>query len=383
MNNFNAMKIIKFLLLMLAIIFSSVFISLLITQLILFISKGSSIILGVKSSLVSFLIILVIILSLSTIYLIFKNISNIKISKMMSYTLIYWFFHPLIERPIKSIKYLFYKKEKNIDYISNLSKGPSILKNNEMNNSKHRLNYLNFINKVITQNNKILFSINLKQEIIKQSFANEQLILGSKYKINLEEIPFIKDDFSKRRNFLNNDQINFKYKKESKNILITFVMLMFTSLTFILSLASLFISPILSLILASVLFVELLCLSFLEYGTIINSKIIVNRKNMERLKRQILYDIKNLVKLQDSLNGLLSSNYEQVVKFIDSIDDENELKIIYKNYVELFGGENIQREKDKKIENNLKEDELIKEKQKKRIDEISNKNRKNLRRNYE
>lgn len=319
---------------------------------------------------------LIVVYSLIFLFVIFNYIANFNLIVMLKYTVMYWFVHPLIVRPIKSISYIFNKQDKRVDYVKKITEDPTLLKNFELNNSKHRLNYLNFINRALLTNNKLLYKINLNIDVIDGSFPTEKLIIEKRYKVDKSELYGVEDSFDQRRKILHEEQVNFKYKKENRNSFLTVLTMCVLVLSLIGSISFIFINPIISLFMISILFASMLFLSIKEYKSILNTtRIIVNRKSMEKLKRNTLYDISNLEKLQDRMIGVFVSEYEQSSELIASSSKEDGIQSMYESFIEKFADEEMNAAIEKSKITKKNKDEILMSQQKERIDDEINKRR--------
>lgn len=382
------MKVIKDILQILLLIVLSILLSILIILGLHIVAYGSAWLFGIESELEALFIIGILVSILITTYIILSMITSVKFGKSIYYTSMYWFIHPLVIRPYRGIKYIFKKKEYKVNYVDIASNSAAMLDNKKMNNSIHRLNYLNFMKKSMVINNKVLYSINLKQKVIMDSFPENGMIIDHKYRAKLNEVQGVEDTFENRRKFLNDDFANYKYKKENSALHITLTLLMLTSLSFVGIFAFLLSSALVAasstvlmigaLVSLTMFIILLTIFSISEYKSIINSKIIVNKKGMDRLKANILYNITNLNELHNSLNGMVLKDLETVNRYISTTTKDDGIIEMFETFIEKFGTD-ILKEKIKSIpDEENKDDEYIKTKEKLRIKNESQKLRKNI-----
>lgn len=359
-----------------------------------YIALGASWLLGIDNEYIAFGSVLVMLLILIVTFIVLKLVyKSTKIFKTVSYTITYWVIHPLIVRPYKTIVFALFKKERKEDYLDRIRDGNSMLKNDELNNAKHRLNYINFVQSSLKFNNKILYNMNLKQMIIQRSTPEKKMIIESKFKTDIENIQGIEDSFGQRRKALKEERVAYRYKKENKRLWLTIPFLILLTLTFFgaiaMTIASAFVNNTTietDLIFASVVSItvfvaSLMIFSIIEYRSIKESKIYVSKREAGLLQQNTLYQLTNLTKFHDGINGLLATDYALVDKFIKSTNKSEGIIDLLDNYISTFGSSAIDRSvKDLEIDNE-KQDEVIKEKQLIRLKDIVKTKRKEFKEN--
>lgn len=321
------------------------------------------------------MVLLVLVMLIVTFFII-KGITNTSIWLMTWITITYYIYHPFIVRPYRAIKFMVIKKEKKIDYITKISEDSKMISNLELNNTKHRLNTLNFLKLSLSTNNELLYIINLKQFIIKQSFPDAPIILEKRYKVYLDEVENIDDNFKSRRKYLAEQQANYKYKKETKNKWLVAIMLLMLAALFATFLTSVVLLPTLAIPLFFGFIIAFIAFSVIEYKSIIESKIVVSEKGMNKMKESILYDVRNIERLQDKVSGFIANEYEVVRNIIDSTAVQDGIKADFDKYVDVFGTEAINKARADYKKTETDRDQEVKDNLKGDIDKTINKKRK-------
>lgn len=363
------------------VIFAGIGIAFLLALVMLIVTGTTAWVFDIEFQIYALGVTLLILMLLVVTFFIIKGITTTSIWLMVWTTITFYIYHPLIARPYRAIKYLVIKKEKKIDYITKISEDSKMISNLELNNTKHRLNTLNFLKLSFNTNNELLYIINLKQFIIKQSFPNAPIILESRYKVKLDELSNIEDSFITRREYLAEQQTNYKYRKETKHKWAVVLMLLAIIALLGLFIASVVLMPTLSILLLFGFIIGLVAFSVMEYKSIIESKIVVSQKEMDKMKESILYDVRNLERLQDKVGGFISNEYEVVMNIINSTSVQDGIKSDFNKYIEAFGTEGITKAsvdyKKTETNRNLK----LKRELKGSIDKTIDKNRKDFRLN--